>query len=61
MESDRSRKKESSEVDKNCLGEEFVSEKEFCLDLEKRGLLHVLSSGEPEEIGFTLDWYRHSL
>jgi hypothetical protein len=61
MESDRSRKKESSEVDKICLGEEFVSNKEFCQDLEKRGFLHVLSSGEPEKIGFTLDWYRHSL
>jgi hypothetical protein len=61
MESDRSRKKGSSDVDKICLGEEFVSKKEYCQDLEKRGLLHVLSSGEPEKIRFTLDWYRHSL
>ena len=36
------------------------SEKEFCQDLEKRGLLDLLSSGEPEHIGFTLEWYRHS-
>ncbi|KAJ5998190.1 hypothetical protein N7522_009850 [Penicillium canescens] len=49
------------DVDHNRLGEEFISKKEFCQDLEKRGLLHVLSLGEPEQIGFTFDWYRHSL
>jgi serine/threonine protein kinase len=49
------------DVDQNRLGEEFLSKKKFCQDLEKRGLLHVLSSGEPEQIGFTFDWYRHSL
>lgn len=48
-------------VDQNCLGEGFLSKKAFCQDLEKRGLLQVLSSGEPEQIGFTFDWYRHSL
>lgn len=48
-------------VDQNCLGEEFISKKEFCRDLEKRGLLHALSSGEPEQIGFTFEWYRHSV
>ncbi|KAI9034835.1 uncharacterized protein KD926_005325 [Aspergillus affinis] len=47
--------------DENCLGEEFISKKELCRDLEKRGLLHALSSGEPEQIGFTFDWYRHSI
>jgi serine/threonine protein kinase len=49
------------DVDKNLLGEEFLSKKEVCLDLEKRGLLRLLCSGEPEQIGFTFDWYRHSL
>ncbi|KAJ5198746.1 uncharacterized protein N7498_007863 [Penicillium cinerascens] len=48
-------------VDQTCLEEEFLLKKEFCQDLEKRGLLDALSSGEPEEIGFTFDWYRHSL
>jgi hypothetical protein len=48
-------------VNQNRLGDEFLLKKEFCRDLEKRGLLQVLSSGEPEQIGFTLDWYRHSL
>ncbi|RJE23080.1 STYKc [Aspergillus sclerotialis] len=38
----------------------FRSEKEFCQDLEKRGLLDLLFSGETEQIGFTLEWYRHS-
>lgn len=37
------------------LGEGFTSEKEFCQDLEKRGLLHLLSFGELEQIGFTFD------
>ncbi|KKK22203.1 hypothetical protein ARAM_003252 [Aspergillus rambellii] len=48
-------------VDQTPLEEEFASKKAFCQDLERRGLLHVLSSGEPEQIGFTFDWYRHSL
>ncbi|KAJ5360338.1 hypothetical protein N7517_009529 [Penicillium concentricum] len=41
--------------------EEFLSKKEFCQSLEKRRLLDLLSSGEPEQIGFTFDWYRHSI
>ncbi|KAL2866197.1 uncharacterized protein BJX67DRAFT_355961 [Aspergillus lucknowensis] len=41
--------------------EGFTTKKAICQDLEKRGLLHVLSSGEPEQLGFTFDWYRHSL
>jgi hypothetical protein len=52
------------DVDQYLLGEdseEFLSKREFCQDLEKRGLLHLLSSGEPEQIGFTFEWYRHSL
>ncbi|KAL6229105.1 hypothetical protein BDW75DRAFT_235450 [Aspergillus navahoensis] len=39
----------------------FTSKKAFCQELEKHGLLCVLCSGEPEQIGFTFDWYRHSL
>jgi hypothetical protein len=42
-------------------GKEFTSRKEICQDLEKRGLLKLLSLGEPEQIVFTFDWYRHSL
>ncbi|KAJ5585416.1 uncharacterized protein N7459_005216 [Penicillium hispanicum] len=49
------------DVDQNCFEEDFSSKKKFCQNLEKRGLLRVLSSGEPEEIGFTFEWYRHSL
>lgn len=48
-------------VDRKCSREEFLSKKEFCQDLEKRGLLRVVSSGEPEQIGFKFEWYRHSL
>ncbi|KAJ5224969.1 hypothetical protein N7468_006194 [Penicillium chermesinum] len=47
--------------DQSHSGEDFLSKKAFCQDMEKRGLLHVLSSGEPEQIGFTFDWYRYSL
>ncbi|KAJ0417138.1 hypothetical protein BJY00DRAFT_325810 [Aspergillus carlsbadensis] len=48
-------------VDRSLSEGGFTSKKAFCQDLEKRGLLRVLCSGEPEEIGFTFDWYRHSL
>jgi len=41
--------------------EEFTSKRAICQDLEKRSLLRVLSSDEPEQLGFTFDWYRHSL
>ncbi|OAA42758.1 Protein kinase-like domain protein [Metarhizium rileyi] len=37
------------------------SKREFSQGLESRGLLSLLSSGEPEELGFKLVWYRHSL
>ena len=47
------------EMVQNDLGKEFSSTREFCQDLEQRGLLRLLSSGEPEQIGFTFEWYRH--
>ena len=50
---------ENSDVDHTCLEEDFAK-KEFCQSLERRGLLDALSLGEPEDIGFTFDWYRHS-
>ncbi|KAJ5941687.1 hypothetical protein N7516_001855 [Penicillium verrucosum] len=40
--------------------ETFSSKKEFCQSLEKRELLHMLSLGEPEQLGFTIEWYRYS-
>ncbi|KAL4935472.1 hypothetical protein BDV06DRAFT_228799 [Aspergillus oleicola] len=48
-------------ADQNSLDEDFTSKKAFCQVLEKRGLLRALSSGEPEQLGFTFDWYRHSV
>jgi serine/threonine protein kinase len=33
--------------------EEFSSKREFCEDLGRRGLLQLLSSSEPRELGFT--------
>ena len=41
-------------------GEGFSSKKAFCQDLEKRGILGLLSSHEPEQLGFTHEWYRYS-
>ncbi|CAG8909704.1 unnamed protein product [Penicillium egyptiacum] len=46
------------DIDQNA--EDFSSRKAYCQGLEKRGLLRKLSSGEPERLGFTLEWYRHS-
>ncbi|RDW90830.1 sterol homeostasis protein ARV1 [Aspergillus mulundensis] len=42
-------------VDQNPLEEDLTSKKVICQDLEKRGLLRVLSSDEPEQLGFTFD------
>ncbi|RAK99862.1 protein kinase [Aspergillus ibericus CBS 121593] len=40
--------------------EDFSPKKTFCQNLEKRGLLNMLSLGEPEQLGFSIEWYRHS-
>ncbi|CEJ58366.1 Putative Protein kinase-like protein [Penicillium brasilianum] len=45
----------------NDLADDISSKKIFCQNLEKRGLLHMLSLGEPEQLGFTIEWYRHSI
>ncbi|KAK2804736.1 hypothetical protein FQN50_006474 [Emmonsiellopsis sp. PD_5] len=45
--------------DHDLLPEGFSSKKAFCEDLVKHGLLELLSSGEPEHLGFSFDWYRH--
>ncbi|EFW14298.1 conserved hypothetical protein [Coccidioides posadasii str. Silveira] len=45
--------------DHDLLPEGFSSKKAFCEDLVKHGLLDLLSSGEPEHLGFSFDWYRH--
>lgn len=38
----------------NCPEENLSSKKAFCQSLEKRGLLQILSSERPEQLGFTL-------
>lgn len=40
--------------------EDFVSKRAVCQDLQRRGLLQVLSTGEPQHLGFSLEWYRHT-
>jgi hypothetical protein len=47
-------------LDLGHLAEDFHSKKAFCQDLENCGLLHLLSLGKPEQLGFTFEWYRHS-
>ncbi|KAI9036198.1 uncharacterized protein KD926_002228 [Aspergillus affinis] len=50
------------EVDQSRSQQEFFfSKKALCKDLEERGLLQVLSSDEPEKLGFTFNWYRYML
>lgn len=34
--------------------------KAFCQDLEKRGLLDLLSADEPDKLGFSFEFYRYS-
>lgn len=46
--------------DRDPPAKDFSSKRTFCQDLAKRGLLDLLSSGEPEQLGFTLEWYRHT-
>lgn len=36
-------------------GKRFTKEA-YCQDLKNRGLLDILSSGTPQELGFTVDW-----
>lgn len=39
--------------------EVYLLSRKLCQDLEKDGLLLLLSSGEPEQLGFTFQWERH--
>lgn len=48
------------DIDQNHLAEELPSGRAYCQDLEKRRLLDLLLLGEPEKLGFTLEWYRYS-
>ncbi|KAL4903674.1 hypothetical protein BDW74DRAFT_185999 [Aspergillus multicolor] len=48
-------------ADQTPLKEEYTSKRAICQDLEKRGLLRVLSSDEPGQLGFTVEWYRHNI
>lgn len=49
-------------AEKACTSEEdFSLKKRLCQQLEKQGLLHMLSSEEPQRLGFSIEWYRHSI
>lgn len=40
--------------------EDISLKKRFCQNLDRRGLLRLLSLREPEQLGFRIEWYRHS-
>lgn len=42
-------------VDQDHSGENLSSKQEFCRDLETRGLLRLLTSGKPTELGFSME------
>ncbi|OQD74048.1 hypothetical protein PENDEC_c012G07007 [Penicillium decumbens] len=48
------------DTDQSPSAEGFSSKKALCQKLEKNGLLRVLSSGGPEQLGFKLEWYRYT-
>jgi hypothetical protein len=45
-------------VEQDPSGEQLSSKQEFCRNLEKRGLLRLLTSGKPMELGFSME-HRH--
>lgn len=38
-----------------------VSKRNYCQDLVNQGLLSLLTSGEPEQLGFPFEWYRNQI
>ncbi|KAH8435340.1 uncharacterized protein LDX57_012969 [Aspergillus melleus] len=43
------------------LTEDFLWKRALCQSLQHRGLLQLLSAGEPQHLGFPLKWYRHAV
>ncbi|KAI1910190.1 hypothetical protein LOZ12_006283 [Ophidiomyces ophidiicola] len=52
---DTSTNKLDAAEDYGLSAEEFLASKQFCQDIESRGLIHLLSSAEPKEMGFTFN------
>ncbi|KAI2011903.1 hypothetical protein LOZ39_004369 [Ophidiomyces ophidiicola] len=52
---DTSTNKLDAAEDYGLSAEEFLASKRFCQDIESRGLIHLLSSAEPKEMGFTFN------
>lgn len=46
-------------VGQDHLAEDLFLKKTLCQDLKQRGLLQLLTSGEPEQLGFIFKWYRY--
>lgn len=49
-----------ADVAQDCSLENLDARKAYCQDLISRGLLDKLACQEPEQLGFNLEWYRHS-
>jgi serine/threonine protein kinase len=58
--SDHDREPDYLSLDQNQDSFPYSMEKAYCEDLVSRGLVDKLSSKQPEELGFTMEWYRYS-
>ncbi|KAI3015040.1 hypothetical protein CBS147347_11312 [Aspergillus niger] len=47
-------------LNQNHSSDDYLSKNAICKELVRCGLLDLLSSGEPEQLGFQVEWYRHS-
>lgn len=49
-----------TDLDRENPKEDCNTKRAFCQDLVSRGLVDKLSSKQPEELGFAMEWYRYS-
>ncbi|KAM3540687.1 hypothetical protein ARSEF1564_006369 [Beauveria bassiana] len=47
-------------IEQHDSAKDFSFKRKLCQNLDRCGLLHVLSSDDPEQLGFKLEWYRHA-
>jgi serine/threonine protein kinase len=57
---DRESARLPTDLDREDRKEDYDTKRAFCQDLVSRGLVDKLSSKQPEELGFTMEWYRYS-
>jgi hypothetical protein len=57
---DRKSARLPTDLDRENPKEDYDTKRAFCQDLVSRGLVDKLSSKDPEELDFTMEWYRYS-